>query len=57
MVTLLAAPHDLNDLRLHNLIPIVVVGAKFADVDMITPDRDGLSNARVGGRLFFDNLE
>lgn len=41
---------------LHNLIPIIAIGGKLADVKMVAPDGDGLSNARIRGRLFLDNL-
>jgi hypothetical protein len=57
VVVLLVAPNDLNEFCLHNFISIVVAGGKLADVEMVVPDRDGLSNARVRGRLFFNNLD
>ena len=46
-VAVLVAPNDLDEFCLYNLIAIVVVGGKLADVEVVTPDRDCLSNAMV----------
>ena len=46
-MAVLVAPNDLDEFCLYNLIAIVVVGGKLADVEVVKPDRDCLSDARV----------
>jgi len=38
-------------------MPIIVARGKLEDIKIVVLKRDSLSNSRVRGRLFFNNLE
>jgi len=56
-IVLLVTLNNFDDFCLYNPVTIVVIRSKLIDVNIIALDRDSLSNTRIGGRLFFNNLE